>query len=49
LEAFGDSIPAEVIAELEAAGIQFDGHVTEIRVEVKSADSVTTTVEISDQ
>lgn len=46
LEAFGDSIPAEITAELEAAGIQFDGQVTEIRVEVKSVDSATTTVEV---
>lgn len=47
LEAFGDSIPAEVMAELEAAGIQFDGQVTEIRVEVKSADPAAPRVEVS--
>ncbi len=46
LEAFGDSIPAEVIVELEAAGIEFDRHVTEIRVQVKSADSAAARVEV---
>jgi hypothetical protein len=46
LEAFGDSIPAAVIVELEAAGIEFDRHVTEIRVQVKSADSAATRVEV---
>ncbi len=46
LEAFGDSIPAAVIVELEAAGIEFDRHVTEIRVQVKSADSAAARVEV---
>ncbi len=46
LEAFGDSIPAAVRVELEAAGIEFDRHVTEIRVQVKSADSAAARVEV---
>jgi len=53
-EAFADSIPAEVMAELEAAGITFETSGTNgsghgIRVEVRTADSVTTSVRVSDQ
>ena len=52
-EAFADSIPAEVMAELEAAGITIEASGTGasqgIRIEVKTADSATTSVRVSDQ
>lgn len=53
-EAFADSIPAEVVAELEAAGVTFEARSVNgvnqgIRVEVKTVDSATTTLEVSDQ
>ena len=45
-EAFGDSIPAAVMVELEAAGIKVDGHVTEIRVQVKPAEPAAPRAEV---
>ena len=52
-EAFADSIPAEVMAELKAAGITIESSGTGasqgIRIEVRTADSVTTSVRVTDQ